>query len=294
MYKKSITRIEKENESSQTELSNPVLQDIIATNHVVLSKKSHEERLSRACKAVIIMIILGLISIGVIILTVVLAHSRNSLMAIVSRSLETNFSQISNNTRLLFLPKENLTTISNEQRENENWRKTTVSLTSYNLPMLTTANVHISSSSSIMRTEQQNEYTSHPTSTIKSSISTNKITNEQTVTKYIRQTTDTSKVDLSTIIQSTEELITTMKSQEHLSSTSNNLDTSIIDSTSTLVSNTITSSTPEETSFIAFISRHFNIESSTMTMNQQTQTTGLMDKLRANIEDDVIHDLLFS
>jgi len=38
MYKKSITRIEKENETSQVELSNPALQDIIATNHIVLAK----------------------------------------------------------------------------------------------------------------------------------------------------------------------------------------------------------------------------------------------------------------
>ena len=38
MYKKSITRTENETESSQAELSNPALQDIIATNHVVLAK----------------------------------------------------------------------------------------------------------------------------------------------------------------------------------------------------------------------------------------------------------------
>jgi hypothetical protein len=38
MYKKSITRIENENESSQADLSSPALQDIIATNHVVLAK----------------------------------------------------------------------------------------------------------------------------------------------------------------------------------------------------------------------------------------------------------------
>jgi hypothetical protein len=38
MYKKSIARIENENESSRAELSNPALQDIIATNHVVLGK----------------------------------------------------------------------------------------------------------------------------------------------------------------------------------------------------------------------------------------------------------------
>ena len=93
MYKKSITRIEKENESSQAELSNPALQDIIATNHVMLAKvkikltirfnylifpcflkKSHNERFSRACKAAIIMIILGLIAVGIIVLTVVLAR----------------------------------------------------------------------------------------------------------------------------------------------------------------------------------------------------------------------------
>jgi hypothetical protein len=38
MYKKSINRIEKENEINQSELSNPALHDIIATNHVVLPK----------------------------------------------------------------------------------------------------------------------------------------------------------------------------------------------------------------------------------------------------------------
>jgi hypothetical protein len=38
MYKKSITRSEKENESNQAELSNPALHDIIATNHIVLTK----------------------------------------------------------------------------------------------------------------------------------------------------------------------------------------------------------------------------------------------------------------
>jgi len=38
MYKKSITRVDKEHESSQAELSSPALNDIIATNHVVLAK----------------------------------------------------------------------------------------------------------------------------------------------------------------------------------------------------------------------------------------------------------------
>jgi len=38
MYKKSITRIENENDSSQADLSSPALHDIIATNHVVLAK----------------------------------------------------------------------------------------------------------------------------------------------------------------------------------------------------------------------------------------------------------------
>jgi hypothetical protein len=38
MYEKSITRVEKESESTQPELSNPALHDIIATNHVVLTK----------------------------------------------------------------------------------------------------------------------------------------------------------------------------------------------------------------------------------------------------------------
>ena len=38
MYKKSIGRIDKDTESSQAQLSDPVLHDIIATNHVVLAK----------------------------------------------------------------------------------------------------------------------------------------------------------------------------------------------------------------------------------------------------------------
>ncbi len=47
MYKKSVTRSEKENESSQVELTNPALQDIIATNHVVLTKvKIRKKKLS--------------------------------------------------------------------------------------------------------------------------------------------------------------------------------------------------------------------------------------------------------
>jgi hypothetical protein len=46
MYKKSITRIEKENESNNAELSNPALQDIIATNHVMLTKVNKHFHLS--------------------------------------------------------------------------------------------------------------------------------------------------------------------------------------------------------------------------------------------------------
>jgi hypothetical protein len=44
MYKKSITRIEKETENSQAELSNPALNDIIATNHVVLTKVKQKKK----------------------------------------------------------------------------------------------------------------------------------------------------------------------------------------------------------------------------------------------------------
>ncbi|CAF0752902.1 unnamed protein product [Adineta ricciae] len=281
MYKKSITRIEKENESSQAELSNPALQDIIATNHVMLTKKSHNERFSRACKAVIIMIILGLIAVGIIVLTVVLAHSRNSLMAIAVRSSEANLSQLSNHTRLLLIPQENLTTISNEPRENETWQKAIVSLTSDNLPVLTTTIVHLSST--MMRTEQQNE----DTSTIRFSPLTNRIFNEQT--------TDTPILLPTTMISTQKEeevLLTTLESQEHLQTTSINPETSIADSTS--ISNSITSSVPEQTSFTTFITRHFNIESSTMTTKEVIRSTGLMDKLKAKIDDDLMNELLFS
>ncbi|CAF0752915.1 unnamed protein product [Adineta ricciae] len=283
MYKKSITRIEKENESSQAELSNPALQDIIATNHVMLTKKSHNERFSRACKAVIIMIILGLIAVGIIVLTVVLAHSRNSLMAIAVRSSEANLSQLSNHTRLLLIPQENLTTISNEPRENETWQKAIVSLTSDNLPVLTTTIVHLSST--MMRTEQQNE----DTSTIRFSPLTNRIFNEQT--------TDTPILLPTTMISTQKEeevLLTTLESQEHLQTTSINPETSIADSTSISITDSITSSVPEQTSFTTFITRHFNIESSTMTTKEVIRSTGLMDKLKAKIDDDLMNELLFS
>ncbi len=43
MYKKSITRIENENESSQADLSSSALHDIIATNHVVLTKVKNND-----------------------------------------------------------------------------------------------------------------------------------------------------------------------------------------------------------------------------------------------------------
>ena len=98
MYKKSITRIDNENESSQADLSSPAMHDIIATNHVVLAKvstfsyrccfyfkiffstkKSRGFRLSRACKALIVMIILALVAIGIIILTLVLARKLSNI-----------------------------------------------------------------------------------------------------------------------------------------------------------------------------------------------------------------------
>ena len=46
MYKKSITRIENENESSRADLSSPAMHDIIATNHVVLAKVSRFRKYS--------------------------------------------------------------------------------------------------------------------------------------------------------------------------------------------------------------------------------------------------------
>ena len=38
MNKKSITSLEEDDQSSRAELSNPALQDIIATNHIVSRK----------------------------------------------------------------------------------------------------------------------------------------------------------------------------------------------------------------------------------------------------------------
>ncbi|CAF5121169.1 unnamed protein product [Rotaria magnacalcarata] len=71
MYKKSLVRIETENRS---DLSNPALNDIIATNHVIVSKNTRKERLSRACKAAVLMITLGFVAIGIVILTVAIAR----------------------------------------------------------------------------------------------------------------------------------------------------------------------------------------------------------------------------
>lgn len=50
MNKKIITCLEKDDQSSQTELSHPALQDIIATNHIVLRKvrTRTEERTHRS------------------------------------------------------------------------------------------------------------------------------------------------------------------------------------------------------------------------------------------------------
>ncbi|CAF0996207.1 unnamed protein product [Adineta steineri] len=301
MYKKSITRIEKDNETNQAELSNPALHDIIATNHVVLAKKPREERLSRACKAVIIMIILGLIAIGIIILTVALAHSRNSLMAIVTRSAETNMFETLNNTPSLFINHENLTTIANEQVENENWQKTTVNLTSNNLHTLTTQNIHISSS--IMRTKQRTEHIPLTTQSMKSYPSLSTIANEQSTIFTTIQTTvsneeiiyvPSSHHSTATMTPDADGIITTMKSQEYTLTSSNNPQTSIFDSTSPLIQD-ITTTMPEETSFTIFITRYFNIQSSTKTpTDNATQKSKLAEKLKADIDEDAMDDLLFS
>jgi len=282
MYKKSIARVEKENESSQAELSNPALQDIIATNHVVLTKKPREERLSRACKALIMMIIFGLVSIGIIIVTLVLAHSRNALMAIISRSAEENSLSTPNNSRFL-INQENSTTITNEQTENENWKKmTTVILTSNNLHTLTTPNLHISSS--VMRTTQQYEHISSNTQSqsMKSYPSSNTIVNEQSTT--IQTTFSPSTHQPTTMIMMTEnKLIPTTQTQEDTSP--------VIDSTSTLAQET-TISIPEETSFTNFINRYFDIQPSTI-INKDIKKKNL--KLAKKlIEEDIMDDLLFS
>ncbi|CAF4528485.1 unnamed protein product [Rotaria sp. Silwood1] len=312
MYKKSIVRIENEN---QTDLSNPALNDIIATNHVLLTKNPREERLSRACKAAILMIILGLVVIGIIILTVVLAYSRNTLMAVMSQPAETNFLIPSNNSRFLFINQENLTTITNEQTENEYWPQTTVILTSNNLHTLTTQNVHMSSS--IMRTKQ-NEHIYSDTQSMKTYPSSDTIPNEQTTvsTTTIQTTISNEQTTISTTIQTTisnqqttfapsshhfttmmttkNELTTIMESQEYVETSSNSAMISIVESNSTLTQDN-TTSMPEDTSFTIFINRHFNTEFSTVTNDDEKKKQTLPEKFENNpIEEDIKDNVLFS
>jgi len=228
------------------------------------------------------MIIFGLVSIGIIIVTLVLAHSRNALMAIISRSAEENSLSTPNNSRFL-INQENSTTITNEQTENENWKKmTTVILTSNNLHTLTTPNLHISSS--VMRTTQQYEHISSNTQSqsMKSYPSSNTIVNEQSTT--IQTTFSPSTHQPTTMIMMTEnKLIPTTQSQEDTSP--------VIDSTSTLAQET-TISIPEETSFTNFINRYFDIQPSTI-INKDIKKKNL--KLAKKlIEEDIMDDLLFS
>jgi len=216
-------------------------------------------------------------------------------MAMMSRSAQGNPLATSNNSRLLFINQENLTTITNEQTENENWQKTTVSLTSNNLHTLTTQNVHISSS--VMRTKQQNEHISSNIQSMKPYPSSNTIVNEQSIisttvqtTISNQQTTFVPKIHHTTIIMTAEnELMTIMKSQEYIQTSSNNAMTSVVDIRDN------TTSMPEETSFTTFINRHFNIQSSTITNHDEKKNNKLVKKFQNNLaEEDIMDDLLFS
>ncbi|CAF0744238.1 unnamed protein product [Rotaria sordida] len=296
MYKKSIVRIENEN---QTDLNNPALNDIIATNHVVFTKKPHKERLSRACKAAILMLSLGLVAIGIIVLTLVLAHSRNTHMAVMSRSAETNFIVTSNNSRFLFVNQEDLTTITNEQTENGYWPEKTVILTSNNLHTLTTQNVDMSSS--IMRTKQ-NEYIHPDTQSMKTYPSSNIIVNEHATISTTIQTTISnqqttfapSSHHFTTMMTTENELTTIMESQEYIEMSSNSAMTSIVESNSTLTQDN-TTPMPEDTSSTIFINRYFNIESSTIANDDENKRQMLAKKNKNNsTEEDIKDDVLFS
>ncbi|CAF2700774.1 unnamed protein product [Rotaria sp. Silwood2] len=297
MYKKSIVRIENEN---KTDLNNPALNDIIATNHVVLTKKPREERLSRACKAAIF-IILGLVVIGIVILTLIIANSSNKLMAVISRPAETNLLPPSNNSRFLFVNQENLTTITNEQTENEYWPETTVILTSNNLHTLTTQNVHMSSS--IMGTKQ-NEHVYSDTQSMKTYPSSDTIANEQTTisttmqtTVFNQQTTVSNQQTtlapnshhFTTTMTTKNELTTIMESQEYIEMSSNSTMMSIVE--------TQDNTTPmlEDTSFTIFLNRHFNIESSTITNDDEKKIEKSAEKIKNKpTEEDIKDNTLFS
>ncbi|CAF3788279.1 unnamed protein product [Rotaria magnacalcarata] len=222
MYKKSLVRIETENRS---DLSNPALNDIIATNHVIVSKNTRKERLSRACKAAVLMITLGFVAIGIVILTVAIAHSRNTLNGIISRTAEKDFSVKANNSRTLFINQENWTTITNEQTENEYLPKTTVILTSNNLHMLSTENVHMSSS--IMSTKQ-NENISPDAQTMKTYPSLSTIVNEESSSSTTAQKTISNQESTSSTTAQK-----TISNQESTSSTT--IQTTVYNQETTLV-----------------------------------------------------------
>ena len=125
-----------------------------------------------------------------------------------------------------------MTTIANEQTENENSLQTIVIVTSNNLDMLKTQNVHTSSSA--MRTEQ-NEHISTNTQSMKPYPSLNTIVNEQSTistsvqtTMSNQQTTFVTNSHPSTNVVTTEnELKSTMKrSSDYIQSPLNNLMTS--------------------------------------------------------------------
>jgi len=136
-----------------------------------------------------------------------------------------------------------LTTIANEQTENENWPKTTtVILTSNNLHTLTTENVHISSS--VMRTKQEYEHISLSTQSqsMKPYPSSNTIVNEQSTISTTIQTTVSnqqttflpSSHQTTTMMTTANKLITTvMQSQEDIQTTSSDNPIIIADSTFT-------------------------------------------------------------
>ncbi len=137
-----------------------------------------------------------------------------------------------------------LTTIANEQTENENWSKTTtVSLTSNNLHTLTTQNVHISSL--VMRTKQQYEHISLNTQSqsMKPYPSSNTIVNEQSTISTTIETTVSnqqttflpSSHQTTTMMMTPNKLITTvMQSQDDdIQTTSSDNPISITDSTFT-------------------------------------------------------------
>jgi hypothetical protein len=112
-------------------------------------------------------------------------------------------------------------------------------LTSNNLDTLTTQNVHISSS--IMRTKQQNEHISPNIQSTKPYPSSNTIVNEQSIisttvesTMSNQQTTVIPKIHHSaTRMTTSNDLMTTMKSQEYIQTSTNPM-TNIVDSTSIL------------------------------------------------------------